>query len=77
LATPKLDLNGVYCRDSNISEVFSRGQNPQHWHVTRRGLGVDDNGHGIGGEVFLEVSRKEASLTDVDNVLVSVVKRFN
>jgi hypothetical protein len=40
-------------------------------------LGVDDDGNGIGGEVVLEVSRKEASLTDVDNVLVSVVKRFN
>jgi hypothetical protein len=57
--------------------VFSRGQNPQHWHVTRRGLGTDDGGNNLNGEVLLEVSRKEASLTDVDNVLVSVVKRFN
>jgi hypothetical protein len=57
--------------------VFSRGQNPQHWHVARRGLGVDDSGNEVDGEVLLEVSRKEASLTDVDNVLVSVVKRLN
>jgi len=64
-------------KDSDISEVFSRGQNPQHWHVARRGLGVDDHGNEVNGEVFLEISRKEASLTDVDNVLVSVVKRFN
>lgn len=66
------------CRDSDISEVFSRGQNPQHWHVSRRGLGiVDDSGNAVDGKVFLEVSRKEATLADVDNVLVSAIRRFN
>jgi len=64
-------------KDSDVSEIFSRGQNPQHWHVIRRGLGVDDRGRTLDGDVFLEISRKEASLTDVDNVLVSIVKRFN
>ncbi|KAF7969685.1 hypothetical protein HWV62_26196 [Athelia sp. TMB] len=64
-------------KGSEISEVFSRGQNPQHWHVARKGLGIDDDGRGVEGEVLLEISRKEATLTDVDNVLVSVVKRFN
>jgi hypothetical protein len=38
---------------------------------------MDDCGNEVDGEVFLEISRKEASLTDVDNVLVSVVKRFS
>jgi len=64
-------------KDSEISEVFCRGQNPQHWHVARRGLGIDEHGHEIDGDIFLEISRKEASLTDVDNVLLSIVKRFN
>lgn len=67
----------IYIRDPSITEVFSRGQNPQHWHVNRRGLGTDTRGVEVGGDVFLEVSRKEASLTDVDNVLMSVVRRFS
>ncbi|EDR14001.1 uncharacterized protein LACBIDRAFT_305341 [Laccaria bicolor S238N-H82] len=58
--------------DPGITEVFSRGQNPQHWHVAKRGLGSND---GDGGEVYLEVFRKEASLTDVDNVLAGIVRR--
>ncbi|KAG1741148.1 hypothetical protein EDB19DRAFT_1706614 [Suillus lakei] len=47
-----------------ITEVFSRGQQPQHWHVSKR-----DNTGGEEREVFLEVARKETSLSDVDNVL--------
>ncbi|PFH51823.1 hypothetical protein AMATHDRAFT_46799 [Amanita thiersii Skay4041] len=60
--------------DYEIAEVFSRGQNPQHWHVGRRG--IDSNGE-IGqdtDEVYLEVFRKESSLADVDNVLVGIVR---
>lgn len=45
--------------------------------MNRRGLGKDDSGEGGSGDVFLEVSRKEASLTDVDNVLMSIVRRFS
>lgn len=67
----------IYIRDPSITEVFSRVQNPQHWHVNRRGLGTDTRGVEVSGDVFLEVSRKEASLTDVDNVLMSVVRRFS
>lgn len=67
----------MHLRDTSILEVFSRGQNPQHWHVTRRGLGVDKSGSSVDGEVYMEVSRKESSLTDVDNVLASVVRRFS
>ena len=66
----------IYIRDAGITEIFSRGQNPQHWHVSRRGLGTDDSGGEVDEDVFLEVSRKEASLTDVDNVLMSIVRRF-
>ncbi|KAF9530489.1 hypothetical protein CPB83DRAFT_851016 [Crepidotus variabilis] len=64
--------------DPGISEVFSRGQNPQHWHVARRGLGGVNASLGLTGnddEVFMEVHRKETSLTDVDNVLTGVVKK--
>ncbi|KAG6908786.1 hypothetical protein DXG01_003315 [Tephrocybe rancida] len=63
--------------DPDISEVFSRGLSPQHWHIARRGLGssaADD--HGIRPEeVYLQIFRKEASLSDVDNVLAGVVRR--
>jgi len=57
---------------SNIQEVYSRGQNPQHWHVGRRGLESANEGE---GEAYLEVFRKEASLTDVENTLVSLAKK--
>ncbi|KAJ7711443.1 hypothetical protein B0H16DRAFT_1816894 [Mycena metata] len=64
--------------DPAISEVFSRGQNPQHWHVARR-LPVDTNGRQQEREreeeVYMEVFRKEASLTDVDNALAGVVRK--
>ena len=60
----------------DIAEVFSRGQNPQHWHIGKRGLGTSADGRQLDGEVFMEVARKETTLTDVDNELVSVVRRF-
>ena len=63
-------------RDFDISEVFSRGQNPQHWHVGRRGLGTDQDGIVAEGEVYMEVSRKESSLTDVDNVISGYIRKF-
>ena len=62
------------CSGFDIHEVFSRGQNPQHWHISRRGLG--QNGENAQGEVFMEVARKESTLTDVDNELVGTVRRF-
>jgi len=62
---------------SDITEVFSRGQNPQYWHIGKRGLrqavGGDDSTNGD-ETTFLEVFRKESSLTDVDNVLAGIVK---
>ncbi|KAG2121183.1 hypothetical protein BD769DRAFT_1479744 [Suillus cothurnatus] len=51
-------------QELHINEVFSRGQQPQHWHVLKR-----DNTSGEEREVFLEVARKETSLSDVDNIL--------
>ena len=64
------------CSELDVHEFFSRGQNPQHWHMGRRGLGMDAGGHQVEGEVFMEVARKETTLTDVDNELVGVVRRF-
>ncbi|KAF9563073.1 hypothetical protein CPC08DRAFT_741944 [Agrocybe pediades] len=68
--------------DPEITEVFSRGQNPQHWHIAKRGLAStpqnpeNETIAGAKGEyVFMEVFRKETSLTDVDNVLASVVRK--
>lgn len=66
----------------DISEAFARGQNPQHWHVARRGIGI---GSGVShvdgatvattGEAYFEVFRKETSLTDVDNALMGIVRK--
>ena len=55
--------------------MFSRGSNPQHWHIGKRGLGTAGDGRLVEGEVFMEVARKETTLTDVDNELASVVRR--
>ena len=58
--------------------MFSRGQNPQHWHIAKRGLGGSKPPLDITSahdEVFMEVFRKETSLTDVDNVLIGAVKK--
>ncbi|RPD64248.1 hypothetical protein L226DRAFT_611828 [Lentinus tigrinus ALCF2SS1-7] len=60
----------------DILEVFSRGQNPQHWHIGKRGLGNTAEGRQVDDEVFMEVARKETTLTDVDNELAGVVRRF-
>ncbi|KAI0666785.1 hypothetical protein C8Q78DRAFT_1082689 [Trametes maxima] len=62
--------------DHDVLEVFSRGQNPQHWYIGKRGLGTSPDGRAIDGEAYMEVSRKETTLTDVDNELAGVVKRF-
>ncbi|KAI0272602.1 hypothetical protein BC834DRAFT_817474 [Gloeopeniophorella convolvens] len=53
--------------EGDAIEVFSRTQGPQHWHIARREAG---------GAVYLEVSRKETSLSDVENELAGIVRRF-
>ncbi|KAK0202668.1 hypothetical protein DFS33DRAFT_1262996 [Desarmillaria ectypa] len=58
--------------DPDVQEVFSRGMNPQYWHIAQRALNRDTD-----GDVYLEVSRKETSLSDVDNVLAGVVRRYS
>ncbi|KAG7439785.1 uncharacterized protein BT62DRAFT_912493 [Guyanagaster necrorhizus] len=58
--------------DLDVREVFSRGVNPQHWHIVQRALNRDTD-----GDVYLEISRKETSLSDVDNVLAGVVRRYS
>lgn len=66
------------CRDPGIHEVFSRGMNPQHWHIAKRGLGGTNSALEVTGfdeAVFMEVFRKETSLADVDNVLTGIVKK--
>ncbi|KAI9458128.1 hypothetical protein BJY52DRAFT_1269847 [Lactarius psammicola] len=53
--------------NGDATEVFSRTQGPQHWHVARREAE---------SMVYLEVLRKETSLADVENELVGTVRRF-
>ncbi|THH21185.1 hypothetical protein EUX98_g8430 [Antrodiella citrinella] len=62
--------------DLDAQEVFSRGQNPQHWYISRSGLCGDNMGGRIEGEAYMEIARKESTLTDVDNALAGVVRRF-
>jgi hypothetical protein len=59
----------IYVCHSNadVFEVYSRTQGPQHWHIARRERA---------GAVFMEVMRKETSLTDVDNELLGVLRRY-
>ena len=49
-----------------ITEIFSRDQHPQHWHVAKRDTHTSD---GEEREVYLEVARKETSFSDVDNIM--------
>ncbi|KAJ3806670.1 hypothetical protein EV368DRAFT_49641 [Lentinula lateritia] len=58
----------------DVQEVFSRGQNPQHWHIARSVAQTRDR-RGMIGEMYLQIFRKETSLTDVDNVMTSVIRR--
>jgi hypothetical protein len=85
-------LSYTHYRDPDILEVFSRGQNPQHWHVARRahpshnaqhtptsggsGGGSVAGGLGEPTEMYMEVFRKETSLADVDNVMAGAVKNW-
>ena len=76
---PAAYYTNILERDPALLEVFSRGQNPQHRHVVKKGLStlpLSENGStGGDGLAFMEVFRKEASLTDVDNVLAGVVRK--
>ncbi|KAH8093310.1 hypothetical protein BXZ70DRAFT_949891 [Cristinia sonorae] len=62
--------------DLDAQEVFSRGANPQHWYVSRRCPGGDDVDDSTSGEAYMEIARKESTLTDVDNALAGIVRRF-
>ncbi|KDQ27067.1 hypothetical protein PLEOSDRAFT_1077815 [Pleurotus ostreatus PC15] len=77
-------FNGQRLQESplDITEAFARGQNPQHWHVARRGIGFGSGVNNINGatvvttgEAYFEVFRKETSLTDVDNALMGIVRK--
>ncbi|KAF8347839.1 hypothetical protein F5887DRAFT_954381 [Amanita rubescens] len=70
------ETKAVLDHNRETSEVFSRGQNPQHWHIAKRGIGTtSDNPVSDSREVYLEVFRKESSLADVDNVLAGIVRK--
>ncbi|KAG6381597.1 hypothetical protein JVT61DRAFT_194 [Boletus reticuloceps] len=58
-------------REPAVIEVFCRGLHPQHWHVASR---ITDPVEDAKGEAYLEVSRKEATLSDVDNILRGLYK---
>lgn len=66
----------AFFSDPEVLELFSRGQNPQDWHLAKRGLGLDENGSALDGNVYMQIGRKEATLSDVDNELAGVIRRF-
>ena len=61
-------------RDHDIYEVFSRGQNPQHWYVAKRRVEITEQFDQ--GQVYMEIARKESTLTDADNEVAAVVREF-
>lgn len=63
---PRGPFADILSSNTDILEVYSRTQGPQHWHAARR---EQD------GAVFMEVSRKETSLTDVEDELLGVLRR--
>ena len=40
-------------------------------------MGTGPEGKVLNGEVYMEVARKESTLTDVDNDLAGVIRRFS
>ncbi|EKM81708.1 hypothetical protein AGABI1DRAFT_35666 [Agaricus bisporus var. burnettii JB137-S8] len=73
------EAKGLQEKDPDILEVFSRGQNPQHWHMARRSRVQPPNessGAREPAEVYMQVFRKETSLADVDNVMTGVAKNW-
>jgi len=70
------DEQHILDTDPEVLELFSRGQNPQDWHLAKRGLGMDENGSAVDGNVYMQIGRKEATLSDVDNELAGVIRRF-
>ena len=58
----------TFHRQPDIIEVFSRSLNPQHWHAIHQG--------NERGEMYLQVARKETSLSDVDNILQKLYKNY-
>ncbi|KAI0032318.1 hypothetical protein K488DRAFT_70742 [Vararia minispora EC-137] len=53
--------------NADVFEVYSRTQGPQHWHLAKRERAC---------MVYMEVMRKETSLTDVDNELLGLLRRY-
>ena len=61
-------------RDHDVCEVFSRGQNPQHWYVAKRRVEISEQFDQ--GQVYMEIARKESTLADADNEVAAVVHEF-
>ncbi|KAF9221343.1 hypothetical protein BS17DRAFT_785228 [Gyrodon lividus] len=63
----------VLVRELDVVEVFSRGLHPQHWYTASRAVDHAEDGK---EEAYLQISRKEATLSDVDNVLRGLYKSY-
>ena len=63
-----------HLRDHDVYEVFSRGQNPQHWYVAKRRVEMTEQFDQ--GQVYMEIARKESTLADADNEVAAVVREF-
>ncbi|KAL4073014.1 hypothetical protein V8B97DRAFT_1869777 [Scleroderma yunnanense] len=63
------DAKELLDKQPTMVEVFSRSLNPQHWHAIHRG--------NERGDIYLQVARKETSLSDVDNILQKLYKSYS
>lgn len=75
-------------RTPNVLEVFSRTQGAQHWQIAKREPNISlvteasvnpamDGSSGGDAVMYMEISRKETSLADVENELAEVVRKVS
>ena len=74
---PDVSLNS----SCDVVEVFSRSQDPQDWSIAKRLVPSDWTkdehlDYSTKGKVYMEIGRKEATLSDAERELAGVVRRF-
>ncbi|EIM86915.1 uncharacterized protein STEHIDRAFT_168790 [Stereum hirsutum FP-91666 SS1] len=83
-----LFLAEEFFQTPNVLEVFSRTQGAQHWQIAKRESNISlvteasvnpamDGSSGGDAVMYMEISRKETSLADVENELAEVVRKVS
>lgn len=58
-------------RQPNFKEIYSRSRNPQDWHLAKVVEGPQDKA----SQLYMEIVRKDASLSDVDSEITAVSRQ--